>query len=95
MKIKSSKPAILKAAPPAESRFQSDVRLLVELDAEIGNVERAANPPEGASTILGALSPGLSGMLPIAAKQAQKKLDLLQRLRARLGELIEKEHEHE
>lgn len=97
MKIKSNRPAILKATPPepAQSRFQLDIRLLAELDAEIEVTSRAANPPEGATAFLGALSPGLSGMLPVAAQQAQRKLDLLQRLRARLGELIEKEHSNE
>lgn len=56
---------------------------------------RAANPPEGSTAVINALSPGLAAMMPTATKQARKKLFTLQQVRKRLAELIEKEYQHE
>ena len=56
---------------------------------------RAANPPEGSTAVINALSPGLAAMMPTATKQARKKLLTLQQVRKRLAELIEKEYQHE
>ena len=57
--------------------------------------ERAANPPEGSTAVINALSPCLAAMMPTATKQARKKLLTLQQVRKRLAELIEKEYQHE
>ena len=51
--------------------------------------------PEGANAVIGALSPGLAALMPTATKQAKKKLYVLQQVRKRLVELVEKEHRHE
>lgn len=73
----------------------SDAKLLADLDVEIAAAERAANPPEGSTAVINALSPGLAAMMPAATKQARKKLLTLQQVRKRLAELIEKEYQHE
>ena len=73
----------------------SDAKLLADLDVEIAAAERAANPPEGSTAVINALSPGLAAMMPTATKQARKKLLTLQQVRKRLAELIEKEYQHE
>ena len=65
------------------------------IDVEIAAAERAANPPEGSTAVINALSPGLAAMMPTATKQARKKLLTLQQVRKRLAELIEKEYQHE
>ena len=70
-------------------------KLLADLDVEIAAAERAANPPEGSTAVINALSPGLAAMMPTATKQARKKLLTLQQVRKRLAELIEKEYQHE
>ena len=80
--------------PPAIPPTQiSDAKLLA--DVEIAAAERAANPPEGSTAVINALSPGLAAMMPTATKQARKKLLTLQQVRKRLAELIEKEYQHE
>lgn len=82
--------------PPAIPPTQiSDAKLLADLDVEIAAAERAANPPEGSTAVINALSPGLAAMMPTATKQARKKLLTLQQVRKRLAELIEKEYQHE
>lgn len=61
--------------PPAIPPTQiSDAKLLADLDVEIAAAERAANPPEGSTAVINALSPGLAAMMPTATKQARKKL---------------------
>ena len=78
--------------PPAIPPTQiSDAKLLADLDVEIA----AADPPEGSTAVINALSPGLAAMMPTATKQARKKLLTLQQVRKRLAELIEKEYQHE
>lgn len=80
--------------PPAIPPTQiSDAKLLADLDVEIAAAERAANPPEGSTAVINALSPGLAAMMPTATKQARKKLLTLQQVRKRLAELIEKEYQ--
>jgi hypothetical protein len=82
--------------PPAIPPTQiSDAKLLADLDVEIAAAERAANPPEGSTAVINALSPGLAAMMPTATKRARKKLLTLQQVRKRLAELIEKEYQHE
>lgn len=73
----------------------SDAKLLADLDAEIASTEREAYPPEGSKALLGMISPGLAGVMPVATKQAAKRLFILKQARARLAELMEKEREHE
>jgi hypothetical protein len=46
----------------------------------------------GAQKLVGALFPGLDKLMPLADEKARQKLDTLQRLKARLTALIEKEH---
>lgn len=44
--------------PPAIPPTQiSDAKLLADLDVEIAAAERAANPPEGSTAVINALSP--------------------------------------
>ena len=73
----------------------SDTKLLADLDAEIASTARAAHPPEGSQALLGIISPNLAGIMPVATKQASKRLFLLKQVRARLAELTEKERKHE
>lgn len=74
-------------------QFESDVRLLAELDAEIKSVETAAYPPQIAADLLSAIMPGAGKLMPTAQKASQRKLELLRSVRQRLGELIAKEHD--
>lgn len=73
----------------------SDAKMLADLDAEIASTERAAHPPEGSQALLGIISPNLAGIMPVATKQASKRLFLLKQVRSRLAELTEKERKHE
>ena len=67
------------------SNFQKDVQLLADLQGLIEKREKQVNPPEGSTAIMGAISP----VLPAAQKAAQRELDILVRVKNRLGELME------
>ena len=68
------------------SNFQKDVQLLADLQ---GLIEKQVNPPEGSTAIMGAISPVLRAAMPAAQKAAQRELDILVRVKNRLGELME------
>lgn len=93
--MKNKKVTQFPKQPTIETSYITDAKLIADLDAEIAAVERAAEPPEGANAVIGALSPGLAALMPTATKQAKKKLYVLQQVRKRLVELVEKEHRHE
>ena len=65
--------------PPAIPPTQiSDAKLLADLDVEIAAAERAANPPEGSTAVINALSPGLAAMMPTpgrARHQVRRPVD--------------------
>ena len=63
------------------SNFQKDVQLLADLQGLIEKREKQVNPPEGSTAIMGAM--------PAAQKAAQRELDILVRVKNRLGELME------
>lgn len=75
------------------SNFESDVKLLAALDAEIKALEATANPPEMGVALLNTVLPGVGKMMPFAQKNALKKIETFQQIRNRLAELIEKDHE--
>lgn len=75
------------------SQFKEDVTLLAELDALIRKKTSAAAPDEGTSELAGML--GFGGLLKLSAKVTQGELGVLQRTKARLEELMEKEHGHD
>ena len=67
------------------SNFQKDVQLLADLQGLIEKREKQVNPPEGSTAIMGAISPVLRAAMPAA----QRELDILVRVKNRLGELME------
>ena len=71
------------------SNFQKDVQLLADLQGLIEKREKQVNPPEGSTAIMGAISPVLRAAMPAAQKAAQRELDILVRVKNRLGELME------
>ena len=72
------------------SNFQKDVQLLADLQGLIEKREKQVNPPEGSTAIMGAISPVLRAAMPAAQKAAQRELDILVRVKNRLGELMER-----
>lgn len=71
------------------SNFQKDVQLLADLHGLIEKREKQVNPPEGSTAIMGAILPVLRAAMPAAQKAAQRELDILVRVKNRLGELME------
>ncbi len=74
------------------SKFAKDVQLLADLQGLIDEAEKTAHPPEYAGAVFGAISPVLKKAMPAAQKRAQQQLDVLNRAKARLSELMEGVH---
>jgi hypothetical protein len=76
--------------------FKNDIKLLADLDALIKEQERSANLDPVAKDLAGALFPGIGGKLVNAGQRmAAQKIDTLTRVKERLVELIEAEHDKE
>ena len=74
--------------------FKEDCRLILELEAMITAEENHAKAAESdlMNVLACAILPGAGKLMPLAGKQAVKKLDVLTRLKTRLEELLEMEH---
>lgn len=68
-----------------------DAQLLAELDAEIKKQEASMNNP-AASAVIGAFLPGAKKLLPIAQQETARKVELMNRVMARLKELMDEVH---
>lgn len=67
------------------SSFQKDVQLLTDLQELISDAERTAM--RGA--VFNAISPALKAAMPAAQKKARRQIDVLNRAKERLMELME------
>lgn len=71
------------------NNFVKDVQLLADLQSLIDEAKRAANPPDYAAGVFGAISPVLKKVMPVAQQQARHQIDVLTRAKTRLSELLE------
>lgn len=65
-----------------------DRLLLADLDTLAEKLEKQAHPNKTGVALLGALSPALASLVPVATEAGKKDLETVTRARARLAELL-------
>jgi|GEM_PF-803556 len=74
------------------TNFRDDLKLLFDIDVQIAALKNEMQMAEAKRLVLGAISPSLASLMPAANELIGKRIDVLVRAKARLEDLIDKEH---